>query len=140
MSPEPVILFFMATTVGLLGHETLGRSNSGIALVAPMQAVLTPDMPIYAVRLLDHTLPFNLRRTMIMVEQPDELEFGTRLEPQKWLPTLAAFRTAWTTGPQAVAVMSHDTFLELQAQQLAMQPLAQDTRRVVVTNFVPGPR
>ena len=66
------VSFFAATTVGLIGHETLGRSRSGIALVAPMQAVLTPDMPIYSVRLLDHTLPFNLRRTMIMVEQPDE--------------------------------------------------------------------
>ena len=41
-----------------------------------------------------------------MVEAPDELEFGVNQEPQKWLPTLAAFSTAWTSGRPALALMA----------------------------------
>ena len=126
---------FGAFTIGLLGHESLGLPRSGVALVPQIRAVLTPDMPVYSVRVLDHTLPFYLQRTMTMVEHPDELAFGVAQEPQKWLPTLAAFRAAWTDGPHAVAVMSPDTHAMLQAEGLPMVPLAQDARRVVVTNF-----
>ena len=126
---------FGATTVGLVGHETLGRPASGADLVPAMNALLTPSMPIYSVRLLDHTLPFYLRRTMVMVEEPDELAFGVQQEPQKWLPTLAAFTQAWTSGTPALAVMSSTTHAELQARGLAMVPVAQDARRVVVANF-----
>ena len=130
------LALFVATTVGLVKHETLGRSSSGVDLVAPTRAVLTPEMPIYSVRLLDHTLPFYLQRTTIMVEAPDELEFGTRQEPQKWLPTLAAFVTVWSSGPQALAIMSHETYELLHSQNVAMFPVAADRRRVVVANFV----
>ena len=129
------LAWFGATTVGLVGHETLGRSSSGADLVPAMNAVLTPEMPVYSVRLLDHTLPFYLRRHTVMVEQPDELEFGTQQEPQKWLPTLAAYTQAWTTGPRALAVMSPATFAELQTAKLPMFQVARDQRRMVVANF-----
>ncbi len=127
--------FFGATTLGLLGHETLGRPASGALLLPAIQAVLKPDMPIYSVKLLDHTLPYYLRRTVVMVEEPDELAFGTVQEPQKWLPTVAAFKLAWTAGPPALAMMTPATHAELQAQQLLMTVVAQDRRRVVVANF-----
>jgi 4-amino-4-deoxy-L-arabinose transferase-like glycosyltransferase len=129
------LVLFVATTIGLVGHETLGRSTSGIDLIAPIEAVLTPEMPIYSVRLLDHTLPFYLRRTTIMVERPDELEFGTEQEPQKWLPDIGAFEAAWASGTHAVAIMSHSTFTTLQVDRATMYPIAEDSRRVVVANF-----
>ena len=134
------LAFFGATTVGLLGHETLGRPNSGADLVPAIQSVLEPGMPIYSVRLLDHTLPFYLRRTTVMVEAPDELEFGVNQEPQKWLPTLAAFSAAWTSGRPALALMAPRTHAELQAQNVAMWTVARDARRVVVANFAPPSR
>jgi 4-amino-4-deoxy-L-arabinose transferase-like glycosyltransferase len=129
--------FFGATTLGLLGHETLGRPASGADLLPAIQAVLKPGMPIYSVKLLDHTLPYYLRRTMVMVEEPDELAFGTGQEPQKWLPSVAAFTQAWTAGPPALAVMTPATHAQLQAQQVPMTAVAQDERRVVVANFPP---
>ena len=130
--------FFAATTVGLLGHETLGRPASGADLVPAIEARLQPGMPIYSVRLLDHTLPFYLRRTTVMVEQPDELEFGTQREPQKWLPTLSAFEHVWKNGSPAIALMTPSTYAELQAMALPMHPVARDQRRVVVANFAPA--
>ena len=129
------LAMFIATSIGVVGHETLGRSVSGIDLVPPIQALLKPGMPLYGVRLLDHTLPFYLRRPLVMVEGPDELEFGVQQEPQKWLPTMAAFRERWQSGAPALAVMSHETFESLRAESLLMIPVAQDPRRVVVANF-----
>ena len=126
---------FGGTTLGLLGHQTLGGPASGAALVPAIQAVLKPDMPIYAVKLLDHTLPYYLRRTVVMVEEPDELAFGTQQEPQKWLPSVAAFLAVWTPGPPALALMTPAAFAELQAQRVPMNVVAQDRRRVVVANF-----
>ncbi len=129
------LTLFVALSVVLRGHESFGRASSGVDLVAPIEHVAGPDVPIYSVRLLDHTLPFYLRRTTVMVESPDELEFGTQQEPRKWLPTLEAFQARWTSSERAVAVMSHDTFAVLRARQVPMFPVAEDNRRVVVANF-----
>ncbi len=129
------LALFAGMTIATVGHETFGRDIAGIELVAPMKSALTPDMPIYGVRLLDHTLPFYLRHTLTMVERPDELEFGTQQEPGKWLPTMAAFKQAWTSGPHAMAVMSPETHATLRSEDLAMFVIAQNARRVVVVNF-----
>jgi hypothetical protein len=106
--------------------------------VPKIQAVLKPDMPLFGVRLLDHTLPFYLQHPLVMVEAPDELAFGVQQEPQKWLPTMAAFRERWRSGAPALALMSNDTYRELQAEALPMVAVAADARRVVVANFA-GP-
>lgn len=125
---------FFGTTVGLVGHETLGRGMSGVDLVPAMRAQLAADTPVYGVRMLDHTLPFYLGRTLVMVESADELEFGTQQEPHKWLPTLAAFKERWRAGPRALAVMSHETYAQLQGEGLPMVSVAKDARRIVVSN------
>ncbi|AQV93686.1 4-amino-4-deoxy-L-arabinose transferase [Cupriavidus necator] len=124
----------LAFSVALLGHETIGRSASGIDMIAPIERVLRPGMPLYAVGLLDHTLPFYLRHPLTMVAQADELAFGTEQEPQKWLPTRDAFVEAWQHGPPAVALLSPSAFAEL-STRAPMHVIARDWRRVAVTNF-----
>jgi 4-amino-4-deoxy-L-arabinose transferase-like glycosyltransferase len=131
------LAYFLAFTVALQGHDVMGRRSAGIALVAPVRAVLTADMPFYGVRMLDHTLPFYLRHTLTMVAEPDELEFGVQQEPQKWLPTVEAFVERWRDGPHALAVMGPDTYEALRHDGLAMYPIAADNRRIVVSNFDP---
>jgi hypothetical protein len=129
------LAMFAGMSIATVGHEVFGRHSSSVDLVPAMQQALTPDMPIYSVRLLDHTLPFYLGRPMTMVELPDEIEFGTKQEPQKWLPTTAAFKQVWTAGPHAMALMTPDTYASLQAEGLAMVPIVQNARRVAVVNF-----
>ncbi|TPQ31457.1 glycosyltransferase family 39 protein [Cupriavidus pinatubonensis] len=127
-----------AFTAALLGHEVIGRSASGIDMIQPLARVLRPDMKFYGVRVLDHTLPFYLRHPLVMVERPDELEFGVTQEPQKWLPTTAAFLSEWQDGKPALAIMSPQTFDEL-SQHAPMYVVARDWRRVAVTNFAVNP-
>ncbi len=127
--------WLIATTMGIVGHDTVGRSASGVALVPAVRAVLAPDMPLYGVRRLDHTLPFYLGHRLTMVEYADELAFGVRQEPERWLPSLAQFVDRWQHGPRALAIMAPVTFNQLRAQGLPMTEVARDTRRVVVANF-----
>lgn len=134
------LAMFVAATVLLRGHEVFGRASSGFDLVAPIEAAMAGRaLPIYAVRLLDHTLPFYLRRTTVMVEAPDELEFGVGQEPAKWLPTVAAFEARWRSGTPALALMARDTHANLRAANLPMVTIAEDARRVVVANFEAPP-
>ena len=127
--------WFLAASLGMVGHETVGRSASGVDLVPAVRKVLEPDMPLYGVRRLDHTLPFYLEHRLTMVEYADELAFGTRQQPDRWVPTLALFAERWQHGPRALAIMAPATFNELRAQGLVMTEITRDTRRVVVANF-----
>ncbi|WP_084656242.1 glycosyltransferase family 39 protein [Pandoraea norimbergensis] len=139
-----VIMFATAmlllTTIGGMGHEVFGRQSSGVLLVPAIKAEmqrLGPDTPFYSVNVLDHTMPFYLGTDMIMVQHPDELEFGVKQEPQKWLPTLADFYTRWRTDPKALALVDPDTFGKLEAEHLPMRVIARDARRVVISKPLP---
>jgi len=129
------LAMYLTCTIGLLGHEVMGRRASGVDMVPAIQAVLKDDMPLYGVRMLDHTLPFYLGRTLTMVAEPDELEFGTQQEPARWVPTMEAFLAKWKDGQPALGIMSPDTYDWLVAQQAPAYVVARDSRRVVVSNF-----
>ena len=126
--------FLMATIAGN-GHEVFGKASSGVGMVPAVRAEmakLPPDTPFYAVGVLDHTMPFYLRHTMIIVENPDELAFGVQQEPAKWVPTLAAWSIRWQQDRTALALMTPATYDRFAAQHLPMQVIARDERRVIV--------
>jgi 4-amino-4-deoxy-L-arabinose transferase-like glycosyltransferase len=129
--------WWLAGTLGMLGHANLSRAASGVDLLPAIEARLQPDTLIYGVNRLDHTLPFYLGRPLVMVEGPDELAFGLRQEPSRWHPTVAAWRQRWEGGPLALAIMSAQTHDELKAAGVPMFVVARDDRRVVVANRPP---
>lgn len=124
---------YLGFTVALLGHETVGRPASGADLVPEIAPKLTPGMKLYGVRMLDHTLPFYVGHPLTMVGEADELTFGTTVEPERWVPTMAQFIQLWQNGEPAIAVMSLQTYLEL-SPTVSLHVVARDWRRVVVTN------
>jgi len=128
---------YLGFTAALVGHETVGGPASGADIAPLVQQKLTPGMPFYGVKMLDHTLPFYVRHPLIMVAEADELSFGTEVEPNRWLPDMATFAKVWRNGQPAMAVMSPETYLAL-SPTLPLYVVARDWRRVVVTN-VPGP-
>ena len=133
---ESVVAFacawFLTFAAAMLGHEAFGRSMSGIDLVPAVRPWLKPDVPFYAVERLDHTMPFYLGRPTIMVQEPDELAFGVKQEPAKWVPTTEAFVARWKAGGQAVAMMGPGTYDRLAAEGVPMIVIARDARRVIV--------
>jgi len=124
--------FFLCAIIAGTGHETLGRAVSGIDLANRIKNTIPEKVNIYSVRLLDHTMPFYLGRTMIMVEDPDELRFGVDQEPELWIPTLDAFIARWKEDQTAYAMMVPEQFVALQGLNLPMQEVDRDSRRVIV--------
>jgi 4-amino-4-deoxy-L-arabinose transferase-like glycosyltransferase len=129
---------FLSCYAILLGHDSLGRYKAGVDHVPAILAELTPQTPIYAVGLYEQALPFYLRRTLILVEQPDELAFGLRQEPQLWLPTLDQFVDGWSArhaeGKPAIAIMRADVYADLRRRGLPMRVIGADPRRIIVSN------
>ncbi len=126
--------FFLTCTIAGTGHEALGRAVSGVDLAAQIRPLIPVDATIYSVRILDHTFPFYLGRTMVMVEFPDELEFGVTQEPTRWIPTLDKFIEHWQNEPTAYAMMVPEQYAALQKAGLPMQEIGRDSRRVVVAH------
>ena len=123
---------FLCALIAGTGHETLGRAVSGIDLVKQVKADIPQKTNFYSVRILDHTVPFYLGRTMTMVEFPDELEFGVKQEPELWLPTLDAFIERWKEDQTAYALMVPEQYVALQKLNVPMQEVGRDSRRVIV--------
>ncbi|MEW6341503.1 MAG: glycosyltransferase family 39 protein [Pseudomonadota bacterium] len=122
-------------TIAGTGHDVFGRLSSGAPLAPAIKAALArlpPDTPFYSVGVLDHTLPFYVDHTMIMVEHPDELAFGVSVEPQKWVPTVAQWVQRWDAERYALALIPPDRYENLLAQHVPMQVVARDSRRVIV--------
>ncbi|MGI4902203.1 MAG: glycosyltransferase family 39 protein [Janthinobacterium lividum] len=127
--------WFLAVSVAGNAHEIFGKQSSGVSLVPAVKAAmatLPPNTPFYSVGVLDHTMPFYLDHTMIMVAHPDELDFGIRVEPQKWLPTFDAWIERWNSDPHALALMPPDIYKRMLARGVPMQLIAADARRVIV--------
>jgi 4-amino-4-deoxy-L-arabinose transferase-like glycosyltransferase len=124
--------FFLCTIIAGTGHEALGRAVSGIGLANRVKAVIPQNVNLYSVRLLDHTMPFYLGRTMIMVEDPDELFFGVTQQPEMWIPTLDDFIIRWKADPNSYALMVPEQFTALQEIHFPMQEVDRDSRRVIV--------
>jgi 4-amino-4-deoxy-L-arabinose transferase-like glycosyltransferase len=135
--------WLMLGTIAGSGHEVFGRQSSGALLAPAVKAALAklpPDTPFYSVGVLDHTVPFYIGHTMIMVENADELRFGVTEEPQKWVPTIAEWEARWKLDKTALALMPVDRYKALAAEHLPMQVIAQDTRRVIVEKPVDATR
>ena len=93
----------VATQLGIGAHRTIADRFSVASTVATLGERPPADVPVFAVDMYDHTLPWNLRRTVTMVAHRDELAVQIGWEPQKFVPDLAAFAERWRAAPQAWA-------------------------------------
>nr|WP_057925285.1 glycosyltransferase family 39 protein [Burkholderia ambifaria] len=122
-------------TIGGTGHDEFGRYSSG-ALLAPAVraelAKLPPDTPFYSIQMLDHTFPFYMGHTTIMVQRQDELSFGISVEPNKWIPTVDQWIERWKQETHALAIMPPGQYDTLVKQGVPMRVIARDNRRVIV--------
>ncbi len=129
---------FISGQLLMQGHEPWGRYIAGTEHLAAIQSELTPTMPLYAVGRYEQALPFYLRHTTILVEHPDEMEFGLQYEPQLWIPKREDFIQQWlqdqTNGVTAMAIIHPDIYTALVHEAIPMRVIAQDPRRVIVSS------
>ena len=120
----------LALLFATIGHDSSIRSGRDLAAHIP--AGLPTHVPIYSVKTYDQTLPFYLRRTLVLVDWSGELQYGLRHEPVKELD-MREFEQRWRTTSDAIAIMSHKTYEQLAHSGLPMRVLGSDRRRVAVS-------
>lgn len=116
----------------LTGHDSLSPASSSYYIAQRIEPYLKPGIPFYSVGTYPQTLPPYIHRTLTLVAFQDEMAFGLKQEPQKWIPDVATFEGIWRKQPYALAFMEPDMYRQLEKQGLPMQVIASDTRRVVV--------
>ena len=120
----------------LTGHDELAESHSTAPILSRIVAAHGPlrtDVPFYAIRMYDQTLPYYLGRTVIPVDHPDELAMGLKSEPEKSIATVDEWRQRWEANEQAYAIMQPEEYDELKREGVTMVELGRDVRRVVVS-------
>ncbi len=129
---------FLAGQLLMLGYEPMGKDRAGVAHVKAIQSELTPDTPIYSVGLYEQCLPFYLGRTLTLVGFPDELAFGLEQQPELWIAKQSDFIQQWRDGnlkgKPAIAILRTEAYKELQEQKVPMRIIAQDAKRIIVSN------
>lgn len=121
-----------ASLLVLGSHNTYGQIKSSDAIARILAPMIDATTPVFAVQAYDHTLPFYLRRPVILVDHRDEFEFGQDHEPQRWIPTLDAFVTRWNSEPRAAAYLAPEAFEALRRRGMAFHVVHTDPRRTVV--------
>jgi 4-amino-4-deoxy-L-arabinose transferase-like glycosyltransferase len=116
----------------LLGHDSFGAVKSAHDVAVTMRAQAPPEVPFYSVNTYQQSFQFYLGRTTTMVAYEDELGFGIRQEPQKFIPDLTRFTEVWRQAPAAWALMPPSTWTQLKAQGLPMREVMRDSRRIIV--------
>lgn len=126
------LVSLIAVTCMLNGHNVYGQTKTSKHIVAAIAGKLDSRAPFFSVRYYDQTLPFYLRKPVILVDYVDEFDFGEHQEPDKWIPTLDGFIVQWNSLPKAYAMMKPDTYQALQGKHISMTVLYQDKDRMVV--------
>ncbi|MDO8413087.1 MAG: glycosyltransferase family 39 protein [Gallionellaceae bacterium] len=124
---------FLAAQIMLCGHNTVARGRSSYHIAEAIRAYVTPDIPFYSVAGYEQTLPFYLKRTFTLVAYQDEMGFGIKQEPARWIPDIASFAQVWRDQPAALAIMPQDIYPQLQQQGLPMKIIFADTQYIVVS-------
>jgi 4-amino-4-deoxy-L-arabinose transferase-like glycosyltransferase len=122
----------VATQLGLAAHRTMAERFSVEATVARLAERPPAEVPVYAVEMYDHTIPWSLRRTVTMVGHQDELATEIGWEPQKFVPDLAAFAARWKAEPRAWAFVPVRELDRLRELGIPMQEMARGPQYAIV--------
>ena len=129
---------FLATHCILAGSELYGQNRAGTDMLPQIQAELTADTKLYSVGIYEQSLTYYLQRPVILVDYWDEFTFGLKQQPELSIPTIEPFITQWTNDANAgvhdLAIISLYRYKELQQRGVPMRVVAEDARRMVISN------
>jgi len=134
-----VALAFGSLIAGILamdGHDTQSRLSSTYHLVRDIEAAHGPlnrNLPFYSIRMHDQTLPFYLKRPVMLVEYINEFALGLNAEPEKGIAKVKDWKPRWSALKQGYAIMSPVHYAQFAGEDLPMRVLGRDPRRVIVS-------
>jgi 4-amino-4-deoxy-L-arabinose transferase-like glycosyltransferase len=122
----------LSAQIGMSGYETVARERSAKHIAEAIRGEVGANVPFYSVLTYEQTLPFYLKRTFTLVQYQDEMAYGIKQEPQRWIPTVEGFAKVWTVQREALAIMPVYAYPQLQQQGLAMKIIFEDAQHIVV--------
>jgi 4-amino-4-deoxy-L-arabinose transferase-like glycosyltransferase len=114
------------------GYNTIARERSSYILAEAIKPLIKPEVPFYSVFCYEQTLPFYLKRTFTLVDYQDEMDFGIKMEPERWIATVDLLAKRWSTQAEAYAIVPTQLLYILQQQGMAMKEIYRDEQYVVV--------
>jgi 4-amino-4-deoxy-L-arabinose transferase-like glycosyltransferase len=122
----------IAAQIGTSGHNTAARDRSAYHVAEAIMPFVKPDIPFYSILYYEQTLPFYIKRTFTLVQYQDEMDFGIKQEPEKWIPDLAGFAERWKKDKEALAIVQTHQYDQVEALHLPMKEIFRDEHFVVV--------
>jgi 4-amino-4-deoxy-L-arabinose transferase-like glycosyltransferase len=122
----------IAAQIGTSGHNTAARERSAYHIAEAIMPYVKPDIPFYSILYYEQTLPFYIKRTFTLVQYQDEMDFGIKQEPEKWVPDLATFAERWKNDKEALAIVETRHYPKVQQFKLPMTEIFHDQQYVVV--------
>jgi 4-amino-4-deoxy-L-arabinose transferase-like glycosyltransferase len=123
----------LAMQLGMSGYNTIAKDRSAYFIAEAIRPYVKKDVPFYSVYTYEQTLPFYLKRTFTLVQFQDEMAFGIKQEPYRWVPDIPGFAKVWQAQPEALAIMPLEIFPLLKQQDMAMKVIYEDTLYIVVS-------
>jgi 4-amino-4-deoxy-L-arabinose transferase-like glycosyltransferase len=127
------IAALLAAQIGLSGYNTVAQERSAKHIASAIKSHVKPNMPFYSLLTYEQTLPFYLQHTFTLVQYQDEMAYGIKQEPQRWIPTLAEFGKVWAQQSEALAIMPVYAYAQIEPMGLPMKIIFQDTQHIVVS-------
>lgn len=127
---------YLAGQVIFIGHDQWGKYSAGVYHLPAIEAELEADTPIFAVGHYEQSLPYYLKRTTILVEHPDEMQFGVGIQPELWIEKRSDFIAQWrqrhADKKKAVAFLSPSMYEDLKKVNLPMRVIGEDPKRIII--------
>ena len=123
----------LAVQIGLSGYNTIARERSSYIMADAIKPQIKPDAPFYSVYCYEQTLPFYLKRTFTLVDFQDEMDFGIKQEPERWIASVGELAKRWGAQAEAYAIVPTHMFHVLREQGMAMKEIYRDEQYVVVS-------
>ena len=121
------------------------RSAAGAAQAiidgGKLSPIEVPDDQRVPVYLIDHhspTLPFYLKREVVIVGHKGEMRMGIDLKPEAWVADKAAFLQEWNSHKLAYAVIRNKDYDNFFDPGMAVNIIYRDPKRCVVEKATPA--
>ena len=122
----------LCAQISLSGYNTIAHERSAKHIAAAIKDYVKPEVPFYSVLDYEQTLPFYIKHTFTLVQYQDEMAYGIKQEPQKYIATLADFAPVWRAQKHALAIMPVYAYPSVQQLGIEMTTIYRDSQYVVV--------
>jgi hypothetical protein len=127
------VAWFLASVTILIAANRAQALFSAKDIASTLRALGAADGPIFSVQSYEQSLPFYLRRAVVLVSYRDEFDLGLTQNPDRGIATLQDFSARWDALAQGYAVLPPAARDRLSASQVPMRDVARFPGRVIIS-------